>query len=178
MNPAVDRRSRRRQVVTVTTGALVGVAVLLALYYVVPTPGSIVVGSVACAAVFIVVVGIELRAVLRNPQPVARAAIAMARIIPLFIVLFAWTYWAMSMNDPSTFSEPLTKSGALYFTITVLSTVGFGDITPDTDPARLAVSVQMICDLVVIGIIVKLIVGVAKSARAQRTGAGGNGQDH
>ncbi len=174
MSSAVDRRSRRRQVLAVATGALFGTAVVLALYYVVPIPGSIVVASVVSAVVFLGVVGFELRAVLRDQQPVARAAIAMARVVPLFIVLFAWTYWAMSMSDQGTFSEPLTKSGALYFTITVLSTVGFGDITPATDPARLAVSVQMICDLVVIGIIVKLIVGVAKSARAQRTGTGGD----
>jgi Ion channel len=61
--------------------------------------------------------------------------------------------------DPITFSDRLTMSGSLYFTITVLSTVGFGDITPVADAARLTVSVQMICDLVVIAIIVKLITG-------------------
>ncbi len=49
----------------------------------------------------------------------------------------------MSANDPATFSEPLTKSGSLYFTVTVFSTVGFGDITPVTDTARLIVSVQI-----------------------------------
>ncbi len=101
----------------------------------------------------------------------------MARVIPLFIVLFAWIYVAMSTSDPATFSEPLTKSRALHFTITVLSTVGSGDVTRVTDPARLMVSVQMIFDLVVIGVIVKLVVGVAKHARTQRTSAGGEGQD-
>jgi hypothetical protein len=75
-------------------------------------------------------------------------------------------------DDPSTFSATLTKSGALYFTVTILSTVGFGDITPVTDSARLIVSVHMICDLVVMGILVKLITGVAKRARAQRTSEG------
>jgi voltage-gated potassium channel len=69
----------------------------------------------------------------------------------------------------------LTKTGSLYFTITVFSTVGFGDITPVTDAARLVVSVQMIGDLLVIGIVVKLITGVAKH-RAQATRAGSAGQ--
>jgi len=101
----------------------------------------------------------------------------MARLLPLLIVLFAWNYVGMSVSDPSTFSEPLTRSGALYFTVTVLATVGFGDITPVADVSRLMVSVQMICDLVVIAVIVKLITGVAKHARAQKTSAGSGGPD-
>jgi voltage-gated potassium channel len=176
MSSALDRRSRTRVAIKVIAQALVAVAVLLSLYYVVPTSASKV-GPVVCAIVFLGVVWFELRALVRAPLPVSRAAVAMARILPLFIVLFAWVYVAMSVGDPSTFSEPLTKSGALYFTITVLATVGFGDITPVADAARLMVSVQMICDLVVIGILVKLITGVAKHARAQSTAGGGDRQD-
>jgi hypothetical protein len=157
--------------VSVVVQSLLAAAVLLALYYVAPTPASAV-GPVACALVFLGAVAFELRAVVRDPLPVPRAAVAMARILPLFIVLFAWIYVAMATSDHTAFSEPLTKSGSLYFTITVLSTVGFGDITPVKDVARLMVSVQMICDLVVIGILVKLITGVAKHAREQRTAAG------
>jgi voltage-gated potassium channel len=176
MSSAPDRPARRHLVITVIAQSVVAVGVLLALYYAVPTSTSLAV-RVAGLIVFIGVVWFELRGVMTDPQPVARAVVAMARVLPLFIVLFAWLYMAMSAGDPRAFSEPLTKSGSLYFTVTVLSTVGFGDITPVTDPARLAVSVQMICDLVVIGIVVKLIVGVAKSARAQRAGAGGDEQD-
>jgi voltage-gated potassium channel len=175
VSTTLDRRSRTRVVITVIVQALVAITVLLALYYVVPTPGSRV-GPVACAIVFLGAVAFELRAVVRDPLPVPRAALAMARLLPLFIVLFAWIYVSMSMSDPSTFSEPLSKPAALYFTITVLSTVGFGDITPVADAGRLLVSLQMICDLVVIGIIVKLITGVAKRARAQKTSAGSEGR--
>jgi hypothetical protein len=163
-------------VITVSVQGFLAAAVLLILYYVLPTPGSIVVGSVACAVVFLGAVGFELRATVRDPRPVARAVVAMGRLLPLFIVLFAWLYVAVSVSDPHTFSEPLTRSGSLYFTITVLSTVGFGDITPVTDAARLIVAVQMLCDLVVIVIIVKLITGVAKH-RAQQASAVGDGQD-
>jgi hypothetical protein len=175
MSFAPDRRSRTRAGITVIVQSFIATAVLLALYYVVPTPGSIVVGSVACAVVFLGVVGFELRAIVRDPRPVARAVVAMGRVLPLFIVSFAWLYVAISLSDPRTFSEPLTRSGSLYFTITVLSTVGFGDITPVTDAARLVVAVQMLCDLVVIVVVVKLITGVAKH-RVQQTDAGSDGQ--
>ena len=59
-----------------------------------------------------------------------RAGVAMATIIPLFLVLFAWIYLTMSRFSPSTFGHPLDRTSALYFTVSVFSTVGFGDITP------------------------------------------------
>src|SRR4249919_1198757 len=120
MSSALDRRSRTRVTIKVITQALVAIVVLLAFYYLVPTSGSRV-GAVACAIVFLGVCSLEVRAVVRDPLPVPRAALAMARLLPLFIVLFAWIYVGMSSNDPTTFSEPLTKSASLYFTITVLS---------------------------------------------------------
>jgi voltage-gated potassium channel len=37
----------------------------------------------------------------------------------------------------------MTHTDALYFTVTVFATVGFGDITARTDTARLLVTVQI-----------------------------------
>ena len=65
------------------------------------------------------------------------------------------------------FTEPLTRTDALYFTVTVFSTVGFGDITAKTEAARLVVTGQMIADLVVIGLGLKVIVGAVKRGRQQ-----------
>ena len=48
-------------------------------------------------------------------------------------------YYVMGQNDASTFSEDLSRSDALYFTITTFATVGFGDITPKGETARLVV---------------------------------------
>ena len=41
--------------------------------------------------------------------------------------------------------------------------MGFGDITPRTDPARLVVAAQMLLDLAIIGAVVRLIFNAAKS---------------
>ena len=52
------------------------------------------------------------------------------------------------------------------------ATVGFGDIIAKTEAARLVVTGQMIADLVVIGLGLKVIVGAVKRGRQQRpTGA-------
>jgi hypothetical protein len=54
----------------------------------------------------------------------------------------------------------------------VFSTVGFGDITPKTNPARLVVSAQMLLDLAIIGIVVRMIINAARSRIAPRDGGG------
>ena len=41
--------------------------------------------------------------------------------------------------------------------------MGFGDITPRTDAASLIVSAQMLLDLAIIGVVVRLLLNAAKS---------------
>lgn len=73
------------------------------------------------------------------------------------------------------FTEPLSKTNALYFTVTVFATVGFGDITPKTEAARVATMVQMIADLVAVGLVARVIVGAVKAGQQQRSAATGAG---
>ncbi|MCU0262810.1 MAG: potassium channel family protein [Candidatus Nanopelagicales bacterium] len=60
------------------------------------------------------------------------------------------------------FSEPLDRVGALYFTVTVLATVGFGDIHPVSSLARAAVTGQMVMDVVLVGVVVRVLVAAAR----------------
>jgi voltage-gated potassium channel len=48
--------------------------------------------------------------------------------------------------------------------------VGSGDITAKTEPARLVVTAQMIADLVILGLTVKVIAGAARRRRDQQSG--------
>jgi hypothetical protein len=158
------------------TAAVAGgcTVVVLAVYFMVPIaahPHSpvwwrLLIGSV----LFVVVLSHELTSILRHEQPMRRAIIALAVLIPLFIITFAWLYLTMSRSDPAHFGSELSRVEALYFTVTVLSTVGFGDIHPQTDPARLATSVQMVADLILLAVVVRLIIGVASRETERRTG--------
>ena len=50
----------------------------------------------------------------------------------------------------------------------MFSTVGFGDITAKSDTARLAVPGQMIADLVILGLAIKVIVGAVRRGRQRQ----------
>ncbi len=87
-------------------------------------------------------------------------------------MLFAGTYVVMGTMSASNFGARLTHTDGLYFTVTVLSTVGFGDNTAKSQAARLVVTGQIIADLIIFALAVKIIVG-AVSRRRQLGNAGG-----
>ncbi len=55
--------------------------------------------------------------------------------VPLFILLFATTYYLMDHANTATFEQPLTRIDSMYFSATVFTTVGFGDITAKSQGA-------------------------------------------
>jgi voltage-gated potassium channel len=169
MNAVTAEKIERRHYALAGVRASCEAAFIVALYFVVPIihhkRSYVVLRIVAGLAIFAVTLAVELRAIVRSKRPMLRAAVAMALVLPLFIVVFAWTYLTMSLSSPRPFGQHLTHISALYFTVTVFSTVGFGDITAKTDAARLAVTAQMICDLVVLAVVVRLILGAAQGSR-------------
>jgi len=150
------------------------IAGLLALYYLLPLDHEATWAAITTLAIGLVaLVGLvifHVRAILASPHPSIRGVEALASSISWFLVLFASTYFVIERLSPGNFSEHLTRSDSLYFTVTVFSTVGFGDITPKTELARLLVTGQIIADVVVIGIAIKIIVG---AVRSRRPGSGG-----
>lgn len=74
----------------------------------------------------------------------------------------------VTFRSPS-FTASMDKIGAMYFTVTVFSTVGFGDITAKTDLARSLVTIQMLFNLVVIGLAAKVIFGAVDLGQKKRS---------
>ncbi len=163
---------RRSQLLRTAGRSLVVVVALLVVYYLVPAAsernGQVVLRLGVGMALFAAVVVYEVRAILTAKEPTLRATVAMATIIPFFLVIFAWVYFTLDKSQPSAFGAHLTRSSCLYFTVTVFSTVGFGDITPKTDLARLLVTVQMLLDLAVIAAVVRLVFGAATRGRERK----------
>jgi voltage-gated potassium channel len=145
---------------------------LLVVYYVVPLQPhphrSILLRLIVAMALFGGVLVNEIRSIQNHEHPMLRAGVSMATVVPLFLILFAWIYLTMSHSDPQFFNIRLSRTGSLYFATTIFSTVGFGDIVPKMDAARLVTMVQMIADLVVIAVVVRLIFGAASRSVARR----------
>ncbi len=128
------------------------------------TPLTVVFFVVAVVA-FGVLIGFEIRSVLRATYPALRALEVIAIIFPVFLVAFSIAYLSMSKTNSGTFNQPLDHISALYFTVVTFATVGFGDIVAKTDGARLVVMIQIILDLTFIGLVVRLLLGAVQSRR-------------
>jgi len=164
---------RRRAVRRMLVRALLTSAALVVLYYKLPMTGALDASTIALLVVgllvFAVLIVWQVRAILRSEFPALRAIEALAAAIPLFLLLFASAYVMMANAQAGAFTEPLTKTNALYFTVTVFATVGFGDIVPKTEGARVATMAQMIGDLVVVGLVVRVMLGAVRAGQQQRS---------
>ena len=165
----LNRRQRRRAVIGMMISVALAWALLFGIYYLIPftdlTGAQSLVRLVLGIAIFAGVLAWQLRRVTKAELPGLRAIHALGVAIPLFLLVFAVVYLSLSQSSTTRFSEPLNHTGALYLVITVFSTVGFGDITPKGDLARIVASIQMLLDLVVIGAVVRLLTTAAKSGR-------------
>jgi voltage-gated potassium channel len=169
----LSKAQRRRALLRTSCLIVIAWFVLIGSFFVAPIGGtpsglSEIARLGAGIALIAGVLAWQTRHIVRAELPELRAVEALAVFFPLFLVLFSTAYLSLSHQSPADFSQHLDHVRALYFTITVFSTVGFGDITPRTDPARLLVSLQMLLDLAIIGVVVRLIFGAAKVGLARQ----------
>ena len=166
-------RQRRLIILWALLRALATSTVLVALYYLLPLDTVLsawsVVLLIVCLVIFAATAIWQVRAITQSERPGLRAIETLAAVVPFYILAFATTYFLTAHSNGATFSEPLSRTGALYFSVTVFATVGFGDITAKTDGARLVVTAQMILDLLLLGLGVRVFVGAVKLGRQKKT---------
>ncbi|WP_207841225.1 potassium channel family protein [Williamsia soli] len=107
----------------------------------------------------------QIGQIMRSATPAVKAIEALAIIAPIYLLAFSLGYYMLSVNDPAQFNEPLSRMSSLYFTISVFATVGFGDITASVDVSRAVVTVQMVLNLIVVGVGIKIILAAVKWGR-------------
>ena len=156
---------------------------LLVAYYQAPLDRPLTLTSallfVGCLLFLAVVVVVEVRGILASRRPLLRAVRMLTLGLPLFLIVFASTYCTIDAHQQDAFSETLSRTDGLYFTVTTFATVGYGDISPVSELARIVVMVQMLVGLLVVGIVAKVVLGAVRTARdrnaaaqtAERTGS-------
>ncbi|HEY6314730.1 MAG TPA: potassium channel family protein [Streptosporangiaceae bacterium] len=163
---------RRRLIYGTVLRGLLTTTVLVVVYYALPFGrwnGSSALRFLAGLLIFIGITAWQIKTITGSRYPGLKAAQALGLIFPLYLLIFASTYYVMERASAANFSQPLTKTDALYFTVTVFSTVGFGDITPRSEPARVVLIVQMLGDIAVLGAGVRVLLGAVRRGRQRRT---------
>ena len=167
-SPDPGGRTRRDVVGSVIRTTLV-LAVLLCAYGFAPLDhrpaGTVGVQLALWLLVSFTVIGFQILAVTRSPYPRLRAIEGIAVSVPLFVLLFSSAYFIIGRVDPAGFNEPLSKLDTVYFTTTIFATVGFGDIVARSEAARTVVTLQMFSDLLLIGLIAKVLYGAVQQRR-------------
>jgi voltage-gated potassium channel len=158
---------------TIVRSLLIIIA-LVVLYFVLPAGGKIGVagwgltfgiGLLMLSAVFVIVANRMLK------RGVAAKAMGMLSVLTVGVLFFARADYLLALQ-PGQFAELHTKIDALYFAVSTLATVGFGDIHATGQAARAAVTVQMVFNLVFIGIGISLVSGLLKHrVRSRSSGA-------
>ncbi len=150
------------------------------VYYVLPIPSHamrtaswVVVFGVGMAVLgFLILLAIR-RLLRERAEERARGLILLMCLAVLF---FSYTDVILAL-EPGQFAGLHTRTDAIYFTISTLSTVGFGDIHAAGQAARAAVTVQIVFNLVFIGAAASVITGMFRTRAQQRQHRASAGKD-
>jgi hypothetical protein len=159
--------STRKIVLTALTAL-----VPLAAYFVVPLDHRLgkvlaVVLVVAAAACLLPLSIHQARLVLRSEQPLFDATRCIVSGLVFLVTAFSVAYYVLGTAYEQQINGIETKLDALYFTVTILATVGFGDITATGQAARAVVVGQMIVNLAVLAVALRVVSWALKERGAE-----------
>jgi preprotein translocase subunit YajC len=168
---------RRRQLLFRTFARTIAtITIVVAVYFGIPMDRAMttrtVVGLVIGGLALVAIVAWQVRQIMRSEHPGVRAVEALAFIVPVYVLIFAATYFLMDHAQAAAFGAHLSRVDAMYFSATVFTTVGFGNVAVSSQAARVVVTVQMMLDLVIIGIVVRGVLTAVKTGRERPASVG------
>ncbi|MCZ4554817.1 potassium channel family protein [Rhodococcus maanshanensis] len=171
----MPKEQRRRLIRRVVIRTLLSAAALVVVYFVIPMQnlesasaiGGLVLGLVFVGGLFTW----QIRKIVRAEHPGLQAIEGLGLMLPGYLLAFATLYHLMSVSGPENFNEPLTKIDSLYFTLVCFSTVGFGDITATTEVSRAIVSAQIVGNLFLIAVGVRIITAAVRMGQRRKGAA-------
>lgn len=133
-------------------------ALLVAAYYLAPVEPDaaglrLVVRAVAagCGVAVVAVLIVRLAVRLASDEPSGRAGLV-GLAVALFsgLIVFAFVDYLVAVSRPGEFAGLATKTDGLYFAVTTLATVGYGDVYAAGQLARILVTVQQLFNFALI----------------------------
>jgi hypothetical protein len=103
----------------------------------------------------------RVNAVKTTDRPTLVALEALVLMFTMLIFGFSALYLAINQNGTQ-FFEMNTRVDAAYFTVTTLSTVGYGDIHAVGQAGRLAVTAQILIDFTLLALSVRLLLDTTR----------------
>jgi voltage-gated potassium channel len=173
-----DTRAQLRR----TVGTVLLVAAATVVYYLIPVPklgeGSWTVLFFAGAGVLGVLILAAVRQLLHAGEDAGIRGLVL--LLTVTVLFFSWADASVAKLT-NQFADLHDKTDALYFNVSTLATVGFGDVHPVGQLARSAVTLQIVFNLVFLGAAVSMITGFVRrrarvrpheSARGDEAGPG------
>jgi voltage-gated potassium channel len=103
----------------------------------------------------------RVRHVAEADRPLVVAVAALLQLLTVLVVGFAAAYYALN-HDGTQMLGLETRVDAVYFTVTTLSTVGFGDVVAVGQGARVLVTIQILFNLVFVGTAARVLLSAAR----------------
>ncbi|HEY9350198.1 MAG TPA: potassium channel family protein [Acidothermales bacterium] len=154
-------------------------AAAMVFYYFVPLPderfsivGVLLFLAGLAALTFLVLV--QVRRQLRAPENESVRVNSLLVMLYLVIVFFSLAYVQIERMTPGEFAELETRTDALYFTVATLGTVGYGDVHPVGQMARIFATAQIVFDLVFVALLVSVFSNRVGRVVAARRVSGGD----
>ncbi len=149
-------------------------ALAITMYFVVPVSsrvptGAIVlraVAAVACLGFLAFVIVWELRLALRHGLD--RRLDGLVVTLVIVVLAFALGFYLLGIRDPTQIEGIATRIDALYFAMTTMTTVGYGDIHAIGQAARVMVIVQMAFNLVFVATAAAVLSARVRAVAAKR----------
>lgn len=146
--------------------ALVGMVVI---FYTVPL-GALSLSGRTGASVAMTLVGVgclgwaitaQVRRQLMPGQDADLQSLVM--LLEMVAVVFALGYYVLEQSAPGQVAGLSTRTDALYFTLSTISTIGYGDVHAAGQVARVLVIIQIVFDVVFVAAVATTVTGRFRS---------------
>lgn len=155
---------------------LIGALGMVVIFYAVPVNSQPSNGRAAVSvAITLLGIGILAWAIVaqlkRQAHNSSEDIHTLVMLLVLVAMVFALGFYLLEEHSPGQVSGLSTRTDALYFTMSSLTTVGYGDVHATGQLARGLVILQLVFNAVFVGALVSSVVGTIRS-RAPHLGEG------